>query len=178
MRALVSVWDKDGLVDFARALSALGIELVASGGTANALAQAGVPHLDVADVTGFPEMLDGRVKTLHPHVHGGILAGRDNPEHGATLKQHHIEPIELLVCNLYPCAATGAKPGSTHEDIIENIEIGGPTLVRAAAKNYRDVAVVTSPAQYAAVLDEMNAQQAALSDATKERLAAEAFGHV
>jgi phosphoribosylaminoimidazolecarboxamide formyltransferase/IMP cyclohydrolase len=177
-RALLSVSDKAGLLDFARGLAALPVELVSTGGTRKELADAGLTVLDVADVTGFPEMLDGRVKTLHPRIHGGILAVRDNPEHAATLKQHNIEPIDLVVCNLYPFAATVAKPDSTHDDVIENIDIGGPTLVRAAAKNYRDVAIVTSPAQYAAVLDELKANGAALSDATKERLAAEAFAHV
>src|ERR1700722_9719552 len=177
-RALLSVSDKTGLVDLARTLSDFGVDQISTGGTRKTLADAGLTVRDVADVTGFPEMLDGRVKTLHPRIHGGILAVRDNPEHAATLKQHAIEPLDLVVCNLYPFAATVAKPGSTHADIIENIDIGGPTLVRAAAKNYQDVAVVTSPAQYAAVLDELKANQATLSDATKERLAAEAFGHV
>jgi phosphoribosylaminoimidazolecarboxamide formyltransferase/IMP cyclohydrolase len=177
-RALLSVSDKAGLLDFARGLAALSVELVSTGGTRKALTDAGLAVLDVADVTGFPEMLDGRVKTLHPRIHGGILAVRDNPEHAATLRQHNIEPIDLVVCNLYPFAATVAKPTSTHDDVIENIDIGGPTLVRAAAKNYRDVAVVTSPAQYAAVLDEMRANGATLADATKERLAAGAFAHV
>ena len=176
-RALLSVSDKIGLVEFARGLAHLSIELISTGGTRQVLADAGLTVRDVADVTGFPEMLDGRVKTLHPHIHGGILAIRDNPEHAATLKQHHIEPIDLVVCNLYPFAATVAKPGSTHDDIIENIDIGGPTLVRAAAKNYRDVAVVTSPSQYTAVLDELR-HGAGLSAATRERLAAAAFGHV
>ncbi len=177
-RALLSVSDKTGLLDFARGLANLSVELISTGGTRKALADAGLAVRDVSDVTGFPEMLDGRVKTLHPRIHGGILAVRDNPEHAATLQQHNIAPIDLVVCNLYPFAATVARPGSTHDDIIENIDIGGPTLVRAAAKNYRDVAVVTSADQYAAVLDEMKAHQAALSDATRERLAAEAFGHV
>jgi phosphoribosylaminoimidazolecarboxamide formyltransferase/IMP cyclohydrolase len=177
-RALLSVSDKSGLLDFARGLAALSVELVSTGGTRQALTDAGLTVLDVAEVTGFPEMLDGRVKTLHPRIHGGILAVRDNAEHAATLKQHNIEPIDLVVCNLYPFAATVAKPDSTHDDVIENIDIGGPTLVRAAAKNYCDVAIVTSPSQYAAVLDELNANRAALSDATKERLAAEAFAHV
>jgi phosphoribosylaminoimidazolecarboxamide formyltransferase/IMP cyclohydrolase len=177
-RALLSVSDKAGLLDFARGLAALSVELISTGGTRKALADAGLAVRDVSDVTGFPEMLDGRVKTLHPRVHGGILAVRDNPEHVATLLQHNIQPIDLVVCNLYPFAATVARPGSTHDDIIENIDIGGPTLVRAAAKNYRDVAILTAPGQYTAVLDELKANQATLSDATKERLAAEAFAHV
>jgi phosphoribosylaminoimidazolecarboxamide formyltransferase / IMP cyclohydrolase len=177
-RALLSVSDKTGLLDFARGLASLSVELVSTGGTRKALTDAGLIVHDVADVTGFPEMLDGRVKTLHPRIHAGILAVRDNAAHAATLQQHQIEPIDLVVCNLYPFAATVAKAGSTHDDIIENIDIGGPTLVRAAAKNYRDVSVVTRPAQYAAVLDELKANQATLSDATKERLAAEAFGQI
>src|SRR4051794_12203071 len=156
-RALLSVSDKTGLLDFARGLASLSVELVSTGGTRKALADAGLTVLDVSDVTGFPEMLDGRVKTLHPRVHGGILAVRDNAEHAATLKQHNIEPIDLVVCNLYPFAATVARPNSSHDDVIENIDIGGPTLVRAAAKNYRDVGIVTSAAQYAAVLDELKA---------------------
>ena len=166
------------MVDFARGLAALSVELISTGGTRKSLADAALDVRDVSEVTGFPEMLDGRVKTLHPHVHAGILAVRDNPEHTATLKQHHIEPLDLVVCNLYPFAATVAKPGSTHDDVIENIDIGGPTLVRAAAKNYRDVAIVTNPTQYTSVLEELNAQQGSLPPATKERLAAEAFGHV
>ena len=132
----------------------------------------------MADVTGFPEMLDGRVKTLHPHIHGGILAMRDNPEHVAVLEKHGIGSIDLVVCNLYPFEATVARPGSTHEEIIENIDIGGPTMVRAAAKNYHDVAVVTDPGQYAAVLEEMQEQPGALALATRERLAAAAFARI
>ena len=133
-RALLSVSDKTGLLDLARGLAALDVELISTGGTRKALADAGLAVRDVADVTGFPEMLDGRVKTLHPHIHGGILAVRDNPEHVAVLKQHGIEPIDLVVCNLYPFEATVARPGSTHEEIIENIDIGGPTLVRAGGQ--------------------------------------------
>ena len=176
--ALLSVSDKTGLLDFARGLASLSIELISTGGTRKTLADAGLSVRDVSEVTGFPEMLDGRVKTLHPRVHGGILAIRDNAEHARRSSSSKIEPIDLVVCNLYPFAATVAKPDSTHDDIIENIDIGGPTLVRAAAKNHRDVAVVTSPAQYPAILDEMKANQTALSAATKERLAAAAFGHV
>ena len=143
MRALLSVYDKEGLVDFARGLSELGFELVSSGGTAAALREAGLTAVDVAQVTGFPEMLDGRVKTLHPRIHGGILADRDVPEHREALAEHDITPIELVVSNLYPFTS---KPS------IELIDIGGPSMVRAAAKNHRHVAVVTSPTQYAAVL--------------------------
>ena len=137
MRALLSVWDKTGLAEFARGLSEHGVELVASGGTAKALEEAGIGHLDVDDVTGFPEMLDGRVKTLHPKIHGGILADLDKPEHVSALAEHDITPIDLVVCNLYPF---------TTNPSIELIDIGGPTMVRAAAKNHRHVGVVTNPA--------------------------------
>src|SRR5262245_16648966 len=176
-RALLSVSDKTGLVEFARTLAGFGVELVSTGGTRKALVEAGLRVLDVAEVTGFPEMLDGRVKTLHPKIHGGILAIRDNREHQAKLREHNIEPIDLVVCNLYPFEATLAKPASTHEDIVENIDIGGPSMVRAAAKNYHDVAIVTSPAQYSEVAAEMKANQGVLGLATRERLAAAAFTH-
>jgi phosphoribosylaminoimidazolecarboxamide formyltransferase/IMP cyclohydrolase len=174
-RALLSVSDKTGLADLGRGLAALGVELLSTGGTRQALTDAGLAVRDVSDVTGFPEMLDGRVKTLHPRIHAGILAVRDNPEHQATLQQHHIELIDLVVVNLYPFEQTVARAGSTHDEIIENIDIGGPSLLRGAAKNHRDVAVVTSPAQYSPVLDEMRAHQGALTLATRERLAETAF---
>jgi phosphoribosylaminoimidazolecarboxamide formyltransferase/IMP cyclohydrolase len=174
-RALLSVSDKTGLIDFARGLSELRVELISTGGTRKALADAGLKVIDIAEMTGFPEILDGRVKTLHPRVHAGILAIRDNPQHQATLAQQKIAPIDLVVCNLYPFEATVAKAGSTHDDIIENIDVGGPSMLRAAAKNYHDVAVVVEPAQYQAVLDEMQKNGAALSLATREGLAAEAF---
>jgi phosphoribosylaminoimidazolecarboxamide formyltransferase/IMP cyclohydrolase len=174
-RALLSVSDKTGLVELARALAGFGVELVSTGGTRKALADAGLAVRDIADVTGFPEMLDGRVKTLHPLVHGGLLAVRDNPQHMATAKQHGIGLIDLVVCNLYPFEATAAKPGSTHEEVVENIDIGGPSMVRSAAKNYHDVAIVTDPAQYPAVLEELRAHNGALTLATRERLAAAAF---
>jgi phosphoribosylaminoimidazolecarboxamide formyltransferase/IMP cyclohydrolase len=174
-RALLSVSDKTGLIDFARGLAGLGVELISTGGTRKALLDAGLAVLDVAEVTGSPEMLDGRVKTLHPRIHGGILAIRDNPEHAATLKAHGIEPIDLVVCNLYPFEATVARPGSTHEEVVENIDIGGPSMVRSAAKNYRDVAVLTDPGQYPAVLAELRATDGRLSLETRERLAADAF---
>jgi phosphoribosylaminoimidazolecarboxamide formyltransferase/IMP cyclohydrolase len=174
-RALLSVSDKTGLVEFARGLAAFHVDLISTGGTRKALADAGLKVRDIAEVTGFPEMLDGRVKTLHPRIHGGILAVRDNPEHMQALQTHDIQPIDLVVCNLYPFEATAARPGATHEEIVENIDIGGPSMVRSAAKNYRDVAVVTDPSQYAAVLDEMKQHNGALSLATRERLAAAAF---
>jgi phosphoribosylaminoimidazolecarboxamide formyltransferase/IMP cyclohydrolase len=174
-RALLSVSDKTGLVELARALAGLGVELISTGGTRKALADAGLAVRDISDVTGFPEMLDGRVKTLHPLVHGAILAIRDNPQHMATAQQHGIGLIDLVVCNLYPFEATVAKPGSTHEEIVENIDIGGPSMVRSAAKNYHDVAIVTDPAQYAALVEELRANSGALTLATRECLAAAAF---
>ena len=167
MRALLSVWDKTGLVDFARGLDELGVELIASGGTSSALSEANVAHRDVSDVTGFPEMLGGRVKTLHPAVHGGILADRDVPEHVAALEAHDIAPIDLVVCNLYPFASNPS---------VELIDVGGPTMVRASAKNHRHVGILSSPTQYAAVLDELRAS-GALSDATRHALARAALAH-
>ena len=167
MRALLSVWDKDGLVDFARELADLGFELVASGGTAAALSDAGVAHLDVANVTGFPEMLDGRVKTLHPRIHAGLLADLDNPEHRDALAEHDIAPFSLVVSNLYPFSSNPS---------IELIDIGGPAMVRAAAKNHAHVGVVTSPAQYAGVAAEWR-ERGGLSDATRHELARAAFAH-
>jgi phosphoribosylaminoimidazolecarboxamide formyltransferase/IMP cyclohydrolase len=167
MRALMSVWDKDGLIDFARGLAALDVEIIASGGTATALGEAGIAHLDVADVTGFPEMLDGRVKTLHPRVHAGILADLGKSEHRDALAQHDIAPIDLVVCNLYPFDSNPS---------IELIDIGGPSMVRAAAKNHARVGVLTSPAQYGDVLGELT-RTGTLSDATRHALAATAFAH-
>jgi len=167
MRALLSVYDKAGLLEFARGLEALGVELIASGGTARALAEAGILHLDVADVTGFPEMLDGRVKTLHPRIHAGILADRSKSEHMAALDQHEITAIDLVVCNLYPFSS---------DPSIELIDIGGPSMVRAAAKNHQHVGVLTSPEQYDAVLEELTSNHE-LSHATRHRLARAAFAH-
>jgi phosphoribosylaminoimidazolecarboxamide formyltransferase / IMP cyclohydrolase len=174
-RALLSVSDKTDLIDLARVLGEFDVELISTGGTRKALTKAGLAVRDISEVTGFPEILDGRVKTLHPRVHGGILAVRDNPEHTATLQAQGIAPIDLVVCNLYPFEATLAKPGSSKEEIIENIDIGGPSMVRSAAKNYRDVAIVTDPSQYAGVIEELRAQRGALSLETRERLAAAAF---
>ena len=175
MQALLSVSDKTGIVDFARALAALNVNILSTGGTAKLLADSGIKVTEVADYTGFPEMLDGRVKTLHPKIHGGILARRDLPEHMAALKAHGIGTIDLLVVNLYPFAATIAKPDCTFEDAIENIDIGGPTMLRAAAKNHRDVAVVVDPADYAVVLAELKG--GAIAAATKLRLAKKVFAH-
>ena len=157
-RALVSVSDKTGLVAFARFLAERGIEIVSTGGTAKALGQAGVPVTEVAQATGFPEMLDGRVKTLHPKIHGGILARRDEPAHLAAMSKHGIAPIDLVVVNLYPFEATVAR-GADFATAIENIDIGGPALIRAAAKNHDFVTVVTEPGDYDAVMAEMRGQQ-------------------
>src|SRR6478672_6725607 len=155
-RALISVSDKSGLIEFARALAAHGIALVSTGGTAKAIAEAGLKVQDVSDLTGFPEMMDGRVKTLHPKVHGGLLAVRDDAAHAASMKEHGIAPIDLLVVNLYPFEATVAK-GAAFDDCIENIDIGGPAMIRAAAKNHNDVAVVVDADDYARLLDELKA---------------------
>ena len=171
-RSLLSVSDKTGLVELARVLAGFNVELISTGGTRKALAEAGLPVRDISDVTGFPEILDGRVKTLHPRVHGGILAIRDNPQHQATLQGQGIQPIDLVVCNLYPFEATLVRAGSSHEDIIENIDIGGPSMVRSAAKNYHDVAIVTDPNQYPTVIEELHRNDGALSLQTRERLAA------
>jgi len=175
-RALLSVSDKTGLVEFARALAAQGVELLSTGGTAKAIRDAGLAVIDVADYTGFPEMLDGRVKTLHPKVHGGILARRDLPEHVATMSEHGLPYIDLVCVNLYPFVATVSKP-HTLDDAIENIDIGGPAMVRSSAKNYRFVAIVTDPADYPALVSEMQANGGALTDATRFGLAKKAFTH-
>ncbi len=182
MNALISVSDKTGIAEFARALVALGVNLLSTGGTAKLLADAGLPVTEVAEVTQFPEMLDGRVKTLHPKVHGGLLARRDFPEHMAALVAHGIDTIDLLVVNLYPFEATVAKAGCTLADAIENIDIGGPAMVRSAAKNWKDVAVLTDASQYAPVLAELQANQGKdggkLSDKTRFGLAVAAFNRI
>ena len=177
MNALISVSDKTGILEFAQALHALGINLLSTGGTAKLLADTGLPVTEVADHTGFPEMLDGRVKTLHPKIHGGLLARRDVPEHMAALKEHDIATIDLLVVNLYPFESTVAKPGCTLEDAIENIDIGGPAMVRSAAKNWRDVGVLTDASQYAGVLAELKAD-GKLTDTTKFALSVAAFNRI
>jgi phosphoribosylaminoimidazolecarboxamide formyltransferase / IMP cyclohydrolase len=173
-RALLSVSDKTGLIDFARALVGHGVELVSTGGTAKAIAAAGLPVKDVSDLTGFPEMMDGRVKTLHPKVHGGLLAIRDNAEHKQAMTDHGIAQIDLLVVNLYPFEATVDK-GAGYEDCIENIDIGGPAMIRAAAKNHDDVAVVVEANDYQAVLDELAANNGATTLTLRKRLAAKAY---
>ncbi|KRH98977.1 bifunctional phosphoribosylaminoimidazolecarboxamide formyltransferase/IMP cyclohydrolase [Curvibacter sp. PAE-UM] len=177
MNALLSVSDKTGIVEFAQALHALGIKLISTGGTAKLLADAKLPVTEVAELTAFPEMLDGRVKTLHPKVHGGLLARRDVPEHMAALKAHQIDTIDLLVVNLYPFEATVAKPGCTLEDAIENIDIGGPAMVRSAAKNWKDVGVLTDASQYPAVLDELKTN-GKLSDKLRFALSVAAFNRI
>jgi len=174
-RALVSVHDKTGIVDFARGLAGLDVEILSTGGTAKLIRESGVRVIDVSEATGFPEMLDGRVKTLHPKIHGGILARRDVPEHLAALEKHGITPIDLVVVALYPFEQTVARPGVTQAEAIEQIDVGGPTMIRAAAKNHGSVAVVTAQSQYAAVLDELRASGGSLGDATRFRLAQEAF---
>jgi phosphoribosylaminoimidazolecarboxamide formyltransferase/IMP cyclohydrolase len=173
-RALLSVSDKSGLIEFARALAGHGIDLVSTGGTAKAIAAAGLKVTDVSELTGFPEMMDGRVKTLHPKVHGGLLAIRDNAEHAQAMKAHDIAPIDLLVVNLYPFEAT-VDNGAGFEECIENIDIGGPAMIRAAAKNHDDVAVVVEPQDYQAVLDELAANKGATTLRLRRRLAAKAY---
>jgi len=174
-RVLLSVTDKTGLVAFARELAALGAELISTGGTARLLRDAGVAVKDVSEVTGFPEMLDGRVKTMHPNITGGILAMREKPEHMQALAAHGIQPIDMVVVNLYAFERTAARPGVTLEEMIENIDIGGPTMIRSAAKNYQDVAVVVSPEDYAAVARELREHDRTLSRDTRWRLAQKAF---
>jgi phosphoribosylaminoimidazolecarboxamide formyltransferase/IMP cyclohydrolase len=174
-RALLSVSNKDGLLEFAQALHKRGVPMLSTGGTATLLERAGVPVTQVSSHTGFPEIMDGRVKTLHPKIHGGLL-GRRNVD-DAVMRQHGIEPIDLLVVNLYPFAATIARPGCTYEDAIENIDIGGPAMVRAAAKNHDRVAVIVDPADYPVVLEELSGGEGSLSEATRKRLAAKAFAH-
>src|SRR5262244_3935959 len=173
-RALVSVSDKAGLVDFARALAGHGVELISTGGTRKALADAGLKVTDVSELTGFPEMMDGRVKTLHPKVHGGLLAIRDNKEHAAAMAAHGIAPIDLLVVNLYPFEATVAK-GADFDTAIENIDIGGPAMIRAAAKNHTDVAVIVEPEDYAPLIAELKANGGATTLAFRKKLAAKAY---
>ena len=174
-RAILSVTDKSGLVDFARKLSGLGVELVSTGGTAKMLRDSGITVKDISDLTGFPEMLDGRVKTLHPKVHGGILHRREDAGHRAAVAEHGIPAIDMVVVNLYAFEKTAAKPGAHFEELIENIDIGGPSMIRSAAKNFQDVAVVTSPSDYEAIAEEMGRSGGALSKETKWRLAQKAF---
>jgi phosphoribosylaminoimidazolecarboxamide formyltransferase/IMP cyclohydrolase len=174
-RAVLSVTDKTGIVEFAQKLAGLGVELVSTGGTANLLRGSGVSVKDISELTGFPEMMDGRVKTLHPKVHGGILHVRGNPGHVAAAREHGIQPIDMVVVNLYAFEKTASKPGAHFDEIIENIDIGGPSMVRSAAKNFRDVTIVTSPADYSSIAQEMAGSGGELSLATRWRLAQKAF---
>jgi phosphoribosylaminoimidazolecarboxamide formyltransferase/IMP cyclohydrolase len=174
-RALISVSDKKGIVDFARGLSRFGVEILSTGGTASMIREAGVAVKDVSEHTGYPEMLDGRVKTLHPKIHGGLLGLRDNPVHVAKMAEHGITPIDMVVVNLYPFEATAANPDCTLEDAIENIDIGGPTMLRSAAKNNQSVTVIVDPADYAVVLDEMNTRDGDVSRETNFRLALKVY---
>jgi phosphoribosylaminoimidazolecarboxamide formyltransferase/IMP cyclohydrolase len=174
--ALISVYDKDGIVDFVKGLTTQGFRILSTGGTATVLKKAGIAFTDVSAITGFPEMLDGRVKTLHPVIHAGILARRDKKEHQKTIKEHHINRIDIVVCNLYPFEATIQKPKVSLEEIIENIDIGGPTLIRAAAKNYTDVIVITSPKQYPEILNALQTEKG-VSRKQREELAVQAYTH-
>lgn len=174
-RALLSVTDKSGLIEFARTLASFGVDLVSTGGTARMLRDAGLEIRDIADLTGFPEMLDGRVKTLHPKVHGGILHIRGNAAHEASVAEHAIQPIDMVIVNLYAFEATAARPGVLVHELIENIDIGGPSMVRSAAKNFEDVAVVTSVAEYAGLAAELQANAGGLTRDTRWRLARQAF---
>jgi len=174
-RALISVSDKTGIVDFARELKQFNVEIISTGGTAKALRDAGIEVRDIADVTGFPEMMGGRVKTLHPRVHGGLLALRDNAEHLSAMEQHGIEPIDMVVVNLYPFAETIARAGVTREEAIEQIDIGGPAMIRSAAKNATNVAVVVDPSQYPALIQELHQHSGSISIPFLQRLATDAF---
>src|ERR1700758_2631028 len=166
-RAILSVTDKTGLVEFARKLSKLGVELISTGGTAKLLRDSGITVKDISDLTGFPEMLDGRVKTLHPKVHGGILHRRENASHRSAVAEHGIQPIDMVVVNLYAFEKTASKPGVPFEELIENIDIGGPSMIRSAAKNFQDVAVVTSPGDYEVIAEEMVRSGGSLSSEMK-----------
>src|SRR5688500_16932035 len=177
-RALISVSDKTGLLDFARALhDDFGVELLSTGGTARFLRDAKLPVTDVSQVTGFPEMMDGRVKTLHPKIHGGLLAQRDNPEHVRAMKEHGIEPIDLVCINLYPFEETVKREGVTFDEAIENIDIGGPSMIRSAAKNHRWVLVVTGPERYEKVLGDLQEHKGSCCATHRLRQAQRAFAH-
>jgi len=174
-RALVSVSDKTGVVDLSRTLNNMGVQILSTGGTARSLQEAGIPVIEVSRYTGFPEMMDGRIKTLHPKIHGALLGKRDNPEHMKQMKTHGIEPIDLVVVNLYPFEKTVANPDCALDEAIENIDIGGPTMLRSSAKNYPDVAVVTDPQDYEKIIEEMKKSGGALSLETRFRLAKKVF---
>ncbi len=174
-RAIISLSDKTGIVPFAKDLQAFGVEILSTGGTAKALRESGLKIMDVSEYTGFPEMLDGRVKTLHPKIHGGLLGIRDNPEHAKKMKEHGIIPIDMVVVNLYPFEATVAKPSCTLEEAIENIDIGGPSMLRAAAKNYPYVTVIVDPVDYKTVLEEMRKSGGVVGKETNFRLAKKVY---
>jgi phosphoribosylaminoimidazolecarboxamide formyltransferase/IMP cyclohydrolase len=174
-RAVISVTDKTGVVDFAKSLAKFGVQILSTGGTARVIREGGLAVTDISEYTGFPEMLDGRVKTLHPKVHGGLLGLRDNPEHVNMMKKHDIENIDLIVVNLYQFEKTVAKDGVTLEEAIENIDIGGPAMLRSSAKNFRDVTVIVDPADYAVVLKEMEELGGTTSLETRFRLAKKVF---
>ena len=175
-RALISVSDKTGVVEFARQLHEAGVEIVSTGGTMKAIREAGIPVTYVSDVTGFPEIMDGRVKTLNPYIHGGLLAVRDNPEHVREMEEHHITGIDLVAVNLYPFKQTIAKPNVELAEAIENIDIGGPAMIRAAAKNFRFVTVITNPGRYQQIADMVKAK-GEVDDRTRMELAQEAFAY-
>lgn len=176
-RALISVSNKQGVVEFAKALHAMGIEILSTGGTAKSLRDAGVPVKDVSEHTGSPEMLDGRVKTLHPRIHGGLLSRRDNPKDMKEIKKHGIDTIDMVVVNLYPFEETIARPGVTFDEAIENIDIGGPAMLRSASKNFRDVAVIVDPSDYEKVITEMKSRDGDLAQKTRLELARKVFRH-
>jgi len=176
-RALISVSNKKGVVEFAKALHAMGIEILSTGGTAKGLRDAGVPVKDVSEHTGSPEMLDGRVKTLHPRIHGGLLSRRDNPKDMEEIKKHGIDTIDMVVVNLYPFEETIAKPGVTFDEAIENIDIGGPAMLRSASKNFRDVVVIVDPSDYGKVITEMKSRDGDLAQKTRVELAKKVFRH-
>jgi phosphoribosylaminoimidazolecarboxamide formyltransferase/IMP cyclohydrolase len=176
-RAVISVSNKKGIVELAKELNTMGVELLSTGGTAKALRDAGIPVKDVSDYTGFPEMLDGRVKTLHPKVHGGLLSRRNNPKDMEEIKKYGIETIDMVVVNLYPFEETVSKPGVSFEDAVENIDIGGPTMLRSASKNFQDVAVLVDPSDYEKVIQEMKGLDGDLSYKTRLQLAKKVFSH-
>jgi phosphoribosylaminoimidazolecarboxamide formyltransferase / IMP cyclohydrolase len=176
-RAIISVSNKNGIIEFAKELHSIGIEILSTGGTAKALRTAGVPVKEVSEHTGSPEMLDGRVKTLHPKIHGGLLSRRDNPKDMEEIKKYGIDPIDMVIVNLYPFEATISKPDVTFDDAIENIDIGGPTMLRSASKNFKDVAVIVDPTDYDAILRELKDQNGDLSYKTRLELAKKVFKH-
>lgn len=176
-KAIVSVSDKSGIIEFARGLQGFGVEILSTGGTARTLREHGLRVINISDYTGFPEILDGRVKTLHPKIHGGLLGIRDNPDHLETMKKNRISEIDMVVVNLYPFETTAARPSCTLEEAIENIDIGGPSMLRAGAKNYPYVTVIVDPTDYMPVLEEMEKSNGVVSKTTNFRLATKVFQH-